>query len=281
MWWADVPFSWATRMGIRVACEKCGYKYHLKDELAGKKVKCKICRATFAVPAGGPVYVHAPRTKDFELAIGDNENIEQIANHVECHFGKIATVFHEIISDLVHVDVHWVQPTGERPYHTLVTSGMSDRPMTVPEGAENLRYAELMLCLPAEWQISQEAFKDERYYWPVRLLKMLARFPHEYDTWLCFGHTIPNDDPPQPYAANTKLCCALLLAPLLADQEFWSLKVNEEKTIRFYSLVPLYREEMEFKLKQGADPLLDKFGEHEVTELLDIKRKNVCKRGWW
>src|SRR5262245_45453724 len=176
-------------MGIQVECEQCGYKYHLKDELAGKKVKCKICRAPFVVAAGGPVYVHAPRTKEFEIAIGDTENIELISDHIGRHYGKIAVVWHEIISDLVHVDVHWVQPTAERPYHTLVTSGMSDRPMTVPAGAEEHRYAELMLSLPADWPLSSEAFQDDSNYWPVRLLKMLARFPHEYDTWMCFGHT--------------------------------------------------------------------------------------------
>ena len=144
-------------MGVRVACENCGYEYRLKDEIAGKKVKCKICRATFVVPAGSPVIAHVPRTKEFEVAIGDGENIEHISNHVERHYGKIETVWHEIISDLVHVDVHWVQPTAERPYHTLVTSGMSDRPMTVPEGAEDFRYGEVMLCLPSEWKISKEA----------------------------------------------------------------------------------------------------------------------------
>ena len=37
-------------MAIRIECEKCGYKYNLKDELAGKKVKCKICKAVFVVP---------------------------------------------------------------------------------------------------------------------------------------------------------------------------------------------------------------------------------------
>jgi hypothetical protein len=267
-------------MGIRCECEQCGYKYHLKDDLAGKKVKCKICKATFAVPAGGPVYVHAPRSKDFEFAIGDGDNIEQISNHIERYVGKIATVWHEIISDLVHVDVHWVQPTAERPYHTLVTSGMSDRPMTVPTGAEDFRYAEVMLCLPQEWPLSEEAFKDQRNYWPVQLLKGTARFPHEYDTWVCFGHTITNGDPPEPYDQSVKFSGSLISVPMLVDKEFWALK-TADKTIRFYSIVPIYSQEMDFKVKQGADPLIDKLGEREINELLDIKRKNVCKRGWW
>jgi hypothetical protein len=278
-------------MGIRVTCENCGYEYNLKEATAGKKAKCRICKAIFTVPqspevtttpGGSTVYAHAPRAKDFEFAIGDTGSIEQISDHIMRHIGPIGTVWHEIVSDLVHIDVHWVQPTKERPYHTLVTSGMSDRPMTVPEGAEAYRYAELMLCLPTDWQISEAAFKDERWYWPVRWLKILARFPHEYDTWLAYWHTIPNEDPPEPYAPNTKLCCALLAPPQTTPEDFSSLEVTSEKTIRFYAVMPLYREEMDLKLQQGTDPLIDKLAKAGITELLDANRPNVCKKkGWW
>jgi len=280
-------------MGIRAECKNCGYKYHLKEELAGRKVKCKICRAVFLVPptdhdvvtqsqAGNPVIAHAPRKKDFQYAIGDIENIDRISAHIERHFGKIEMVWHEMISDLVHVDVHWVKPTADRNYHTLVTSGMSDRPMTAPEGAEAYRYGELVICLPPDWQLSMEAFEDERWYWPVRLLKVLARFPHEYDTWLYIGHTVPNENPPQPYAQNTKLCCALLMPTLLSGDGFRELEIDEQKTICFYSVIPIYRQEMDFKLKQGLDPLIDRFDKEGVNELLDVARKNVCKKSsWW
>ena len=32
--------------------------------------------------------------------------------------------------------------------------------------------------------------KDEKWYWPIRLLKSLARLPIASDTWLGFGHTM-------------------------------------------------------------------------------------------
>lgn len=279
-------------MGIRVECENCGHAYHLKDTLAGRKVKCKICRTTFIVPpsaatisepapGGGVIYRHAPRDKEFELAVGDPESIKGICDHIERHLGKIDIVWHEVLSELVHVDVHWIKPTSTRPYHTLVTTGMSDRPMQVPAGAEAFRYAELLICLPPEWQISQTDFAQEQWYWPVRWLKILARFPHEYDTWLGLGHTIPNEDPPQPFAANTQLCCSLLMPPLLVPDGFARFDLDSERQVRFYALVPLYREEMEFKLQQGLDPLIDRLDKQGVNELLNIRRKNVCRRGWW
>jgi hypothetical protein len=279
-------------MSIRVVCDKCGFKYKLKDTLAGRKVKCKICQAVFVVPApplpsevspgGSQMYRYAERERGFEFALGDSEAIEQISGHIERHLGPVANVFHEILSDLVHIDVHVVEPTDERPFYTLVTSGMSDRPMNVPPECQDLRFAELMISLPADWPMTQEAFRQDDVFWPVRGLKFLARFPHEYETWLSWGHTIPNGDPPEPFADNTSLCCMLLLSPVRAPDEFSSLQIDHEKTINFYSLVPLYQEEMEFKLEQGTDALIERFAEHNVTELLDIQRPNVCRRrkGW-
>lgn len=280
-------------MAVRVNCEKCGYKYKLKDELAGRKVKCKICQNAFVVPAlppegvevskgGSVMYRYEERKRGFELALGDEQTIEAISEHIARHIGKVDNVWHELISDLVHIDVHVVNPTTDRPYYTLVTSGMSDRPMNTPSGEEKSQYAELMISLPPDWPFTQEAFEQPENFWPIHMLKFLARFPHEFETWLSWGHTIPNGDPPEPFADNSQLCCAILLSPALIAEEFRALKIDDERTINFYSLVPIYREEMDFKLSKGTNALVDRFAKNGVTELLDLNRTNVCKKkGWW
>lgn len=228
--------------------------------------------------SGAPVYRHLQREKPFELAAGDEKTIEAIDEHIEEHVGKVDSVFHELISDLVHIDVHLVVPRKKRDYYTLVTSGMSDRPMNTPEGHEHKKYAEVMICLPPDWKLSEKAFAKERWYWPIRSLKTLARLPHEYDTWLWEHHTVPNGDPPEPFADNTDLCCAYLIRPVLFPKEFFKLKVSKKKTVHFFCLVPLYQDEMEFKLKVGSDELVDRLDEARVTELLDVERPSVCKR---
>jgi hypothetical protein len=216
------------------------------------------------------------------MAIGDSANIERISAHVEQHCGPIGGVIHELVSDMVHVDVHRVLPTDDHPYHTLVTSGMSDRPMAAPPERPDFRYAELMLCLPPDWPLADEALQEGRNYWPIYLLKMLARFPHKFNTWLWWGHTMPNGDPAEPYAENTQLCCALLLSPLRFGQGFRQLQIDAEKTIHFFSIVPIYQEELTAKLAGGVEALVPGFDKHGVTELLEVKRPNVCKkRSWW
>ena len=225
--------------------------------------------------SGSPIYRHKPRTIPFQHTVGDGELIEGISDHIERHVGKVETVFHEIISDLVHIDVHFIPATQERDYHVLVTSGMSEAPMTVPQGAEEFRFAELAICLPGSWPITQEAFEDENHFWPIRWLKRLARLPHEYDTWLSIGHTVPNGDPPEPFAESTRLCCWMIGPGLLFPEEFRQFEVSPEKSIHFYGLLPLYQEEMDFKLKHGLDALLEKFDATiEEVEVLNPIRKN-------
>jgi len=203
-------------------------------------------------PQVGPTLRHqAP--KPFEFAAGDSENIEAISAHIARHIGPVATVFHELVSDKVHIDIHIVRPAPERPYYTLVTSGMSDRPMTTPPGAEDFAHAELCLCLPPDWPMGDDAWKAEENYWPVRALKFLARFPHDFGTWLSYGHTIPNGDPAAPLASNTRMSSFILLTPMLAPDAFHELKIPGGKTIRFYSLVPLHDDELAAKMRKGAE----------------------------
>ncbi|HYQ23261.1 suppressor of fused domain protein [Stenotrophomonas sp.] len=227
-------------------------------------------------PGGSPILVHT-REKDFTPAQGES-HIEAISAHIERHLGPISGVLHEIISDLVHIDVHVVPASEEFPYLRLVTSGMSDLPMTLPEGAPGSAYMELMVTLPADWPISDDAFEDERNYWPVRLLKTLARLPHEYDTWLGFGHTIPNGHPAEPYAPGVGFDGAIVLPPVTAPEGFGSLQLDDGRTIAFMSIVPLYPEEMDLKLKKDAEALLDRFDAKHIQDVIVPGRVNVARK---
>lgn len=269
-------------MSISIECEKCGKTYNVRPELGGKTLKCRGCGGPMPVPSpGGTIYRHAERTKPFEPTLGDGENIEAISNHIEEHVGPVAQVLHEIVSDLVHLDVHQVVPTKSRPYHTLITSGMSERPMTLPDEVDaEWQFAEMMLCLPEDWPLEHASLSDENNYWPLRWLKMLARLPHEYDTWLGWGHTIPNSDPPEPFSDSTKLCGWMVIDPQLAPEEFGRLTIDD-RAINFYAIVPLYCQEIDYKLSHGAEKLMERLQKNDVTELIDPNRRNVCKKLLW
>ena len=204
---------------------------------------------------------------------GDRNLILAVGEHIRQYVGE-GLVFHEIMSPLVHVDIFTVPASAARPFHTLVTCGMSEKPMNTPPGKDRFRHAELVIHLPADWPLNQEAFKDERNYWPLRLLKKTARFPHEHHTWLGFMHTVANGDPPVPYASNTGFCGTVVLFPTVLPESFHKLSFGDN-VIHFYVLVPLYLEELELKLAKGMDALAERMDEFEVSDVLDVKRPRI------
>ena len=180
-----------------------------------------------------------------------------VEEHIQQYFGKFENVFHELDSPDIHVDICVVPPSEERDYYTLVTMGMGAHRMNVPEelAEYKLERAELVIALPGNWKLKHEDLKNERWYWPIRLLKTLARLPIASDTWLGFGHTMDNED---DFAKDTKLCAAMLTGPQDTEDgsEVCILPSGEE--VNFYQVIPLYREELEYKMEHDADALLDK-----------------------
>ena len=185
------------------------------------------------------------------------EEMEAVEGHIQQYFGKFENVFHELSSPDIHVDICVVPPSEERDYYTLVTMGMGAHRMNVPEelAEYKLERAELAIALPGNWKLKHEDLKNERWYWPIRLLKTLARLPIASDTWLGFGHTMDNEE---DFAKGTKLCAAILTGPQDTEDgsEVCILPSGEE--VNFYQVIPLYREELEYKMEHDADALLDK-----------------------
>jgi hypothetical protein len=204
-----------------------------------------------------------------------SENLDEIEKHITKHLGVPERVFHELISTTVHIDVHIVPATAERPWVSLVTSGMSDIPMTTPEEVEVWRFAELMIRLPADWKLGEEAFKQEENYWPIRWLKILARLPHEYESWLSYGHSIPNGDPPEPFAPGMPFAGMILTWPSIGGEELATLYLADGTPVHFWSLIPLHPSEISFKLKHGSDPLLEKLAAAGYSDLYDPRRPAV------
>jgi len=204
------------------------------------------------------------------------EEMEAVEGHIEQYFGKVENVFHELVSPDIHVDICVVPPSEERDYCTLVTMGMGAHRMNVPEelAEYKLERAELAIALPADWKLDQESMKDERWYWPIRLLKGLARFPIECETWLGCGHTMDNEE---PFAGNTKLCASILIEPQNAEDgsEVCVLPGGEE--VNFYQVIPLYEDELNYKLEHDADALLDKMA--GISFVVNPTRQDAIIRG--
>jgi len=228
---------------------------------------------------GSRIYRYDEGAREPRLSEGDPGLIDAISDHIARHLGPVRSVFHEIVSPYVHIDIHWVAATEDRPYHVLVTSGMSELAMTVPEGFEERAYAELLISLPADWPMDHAAWKDERNYWPIRWLTRLARFPHEYGTWLGWDHTMPNGDPAEPFAEGTELSGVIIQPPMWYPEEFFVLE-HGGRSIHFWSVIPIYSEEMDLVLDQGPEPLMERFDEADLSDTILVDRPNLVTEPW-
>jgi hypothetical protein len=229
--------------------------------------------------SGAPILRHGAREREWDpAALPDADRRKALDEHYARHIGEDWNVWHEIVSDVVHLDVYMWAPTPRRPYHTFATVGMSDLPMTVPPEAVRTgaaRYAELVLSVPAGWPVPDGAdWADEAAFMPVRALKLAARLPHEYRTWLGFGHTIPNGDPPEPLPGSANLTgFAVLPADTLPDGFRYVGRGTDRVDV--LGLWFLTTAEMDLKLARGAEELLPILRRRGVSELLDLHRPST------
>ena len=207
----------------------------------------------------------------------DSADRAQVRAHIEKHLGPIKRTFTMQPPDAIDIVVAQVPPQETRPVHTLVTLGMSDRPMTVPAGNKAPRYIELMMTLPRTWRFDDKSLADGRWYWPIEQLLRVARKPRVEGSWLGWGEVIPNGDPPQRYAATTKLCGAVVVPSLLVPQDFYELTIAAHK-IAFFALLPLYQEEMRLQRDKGSNHLFETLLDRDVKDYIDPTRTNVAKK---
>jgi hypothetical protein len=236
-------------------------------------------------PGGSHIYRYDGHEHQFRAPASEAEHVADIEKALKPYLGE-HYVYHELESDKVHLDVLVFRPTATRANWTFVTSGMSDLPMHVPqdmEGAENYRFAELVIAVPARWfsaddkgMIPEAELKDYEKFWPVALLKFLGRFPHEYDTWLWESHSMPNGNPATPYADGTKLSGIVLSQMSGWPEQYQSIRMSDGRDVRLFAVVPVYGDEMALKLEKGFDALDQAFLHYGISEVLHQDRSSVA-----
>lgn len=206
----------------------------------------------------------------------NDQELDLYESYIMKEFGHYDEVIHEIVSPDIHLDIIVVPPTEENNYYKLITMGMGAYRMNIPEELEEyeLDRAELVMFLPPTWNIKSEKEED---YWPIRQLKIVARLPIQCNTWLGYGHTIASDEEYTPYAMNTQFCCMLLLNALNNNYDNLNLKMNTKGKINFYQLVPIYKEELEFKQCNDLNKLLELFNDENLNPVININRINYCE----
>lgn len=208
---------------------------------------------------------------DNDLEMYEDDEADAVEEHIKEYFGEFPTVFHEITSRDIICDIACIPPTEERNYFTLVTIGMGAHIMNIPRSlpAEENGRAELLICLPPDWKLGESS---EEWFWPISLLKDLAKLPIGTDSWLGWGHSV---DHRANLASNTDFCASLLLFPEDVPEEAEACTLPNGDKVNFFEVIPMYREEMNFKIAHDTKTLLERM--KGVSHIVDINRPNTCE----
>lgn len=185
-------------------------------------------------------------------------------------------VFDDIESKENHIDIYWIKPNLEyRPYSILVTCGMSRNPMNVPKGYEDKKFIEVAMLFPLDWDFSDINTKSDKITWPIYHLKSIGKMVADPKTWIGFGHTIGCNETKGNYFPGTGFNSTIIFPSIELPESFTKID-NQGKLVRIYSAIPIYPEELNYKLENNSNALIEKFNEFNIQEIVDLNRKNTC-----
>lgn len=156
------------------------------------------------------------------------------------------------------------RPEADHDYYTVITRGLGawdDCPVLV----------ELLVNLPSDWLLDEEALQEDRWGWPVRMLADAARrmgrgLEPDWGTLLSW--------PGESLAPGTRLCGGVLLPPAVFGEASFFCPLPGGSDAGIFQLIPLYPEELEMAEEEGMDALLARCPD-EFMEVIDPRRLNL------
>lgn len=155
-------------------------------------------------------------------------------------------------------------------YHLLVTDGLRHFKQNVNKDNEQLECIELYMSLPAYWKL-----KDRP--WPIKWLNLIAQIPQKNKTWFGAGDTIPAGNPPEALDERLKANTFIIAPPILHKEDFQA-KGSAAPKFQLMAVMPIFQNELDYKMKNSHTMLFKKFENKGVSEQLDLFRTSVYKR---
>lgn len=222
--------------------------------------------ASAGAPAEDSADAPAPRT-----AMYSEEEAACTDHHMERYFGSADFVHREPAGPWGQVDVNLIPPSDEHPWFTLVTQGMGARAFRDEEGEE--QRCELLMTLPPDWADSTEDWQRPDRFWPLHLLRLLARFPFATGEPIDWGHSFDLREELDE-ESGTDFCAAMLLSPGLFEEEAAACTLPDGARVSYWQVIPLYREEIQYKRAHGTEELLELFTD-DMLSTADPRRLNA------
>jgi hypothetical protein len=221
--------------------------------------------------------------KKSEFASPEGRYLSDIQKHIEKYIGGRNSVLHELVSLSVHIDVHVIEPTAAIPYITLITSGMSDKDMNVPEAAKpkaDFDLAEMIAFLPPDWPIKDFSSNQEKLednppgYYPIFWIKFYARKVHIENIAMSWYSTTANGNPASPIGDGTEMAGFLFAPAMTLQKDALFIETSDKRKIKLLNLVPILPDEINYAIKKGGMALCEKLNSPDRF-IFDPNRKSA------
>lgn len=181
--------------------------------------------------------------------------------HYKRFFGPLdQPLQHSTNNKPFHIDIYQFAPFDDREHWTLITGGMSDARMPIPDDAPQhiTGYSEIFM------------YGREPQPWMFDVLKGLAEMPFVDDTYLHWFHTIPNGKPMT--AKPSLLTSFLLLPPYFEEQAFGQSFLVGGNQVQPLMLIPITEAERQFAMENGVEALEERFESGGFDPIIDESR---------
>ncbi|MDP1559987.1 MAG: suppressor of fused domain protein [Pirellulaceae bacterium] len=109
----------------------------------------------------------------------------------------------------------------------------------------------------------------------AELLRRLAHFVHDQGTWLHWGHTMPNGQPPEPLLDTDHLDTLFFMPSIVTPDSTLGDELRiESEPVNLVWCVPITTAECQLKLDQGTNALYDLFEANEHPFVFSGDRKS-------
>jgi hypothetical protein len=143
----------------------------------------------------------------------------------------------------------------------VMTNGLCEYTMPVPEKLIDRAHNELFFCLPSYWE--WEDMTNPNMNWVFSWIQRLANFVRDM----------------QALSATMQQNHFFLSDPMLLEEELRPITLTD-KTVHFLAIIPIFGDEMDYKQGKGTLKLTQKLVQHNVNEKLDDYRSTVLKSKW-
>lgn len=171
----------------------------------------------------------------------------------------------------VSVPLLKIKIEGKRPVTLIMTDGLSEKKMKLPEQSNEFDHVELYWALPEYWDLSD--LSNPNTNWIFHWLNKLVRHLLDKDVWFGHGHTFKT----QSLSPTMKQEYLMLMRPLMLNDVLSKLQ-EMRKSVGFLSIVPLFKTEFDYKQQKGTSSLVTKMTERGVSEILDDYRESLLNK---